>query len=305
MAHNILTPSVIARAVLAVLRRETVLPNLVWTDASAEFQGKVGDTVTVRLPAKLTARTRTIRATGAITTDDLVEFPVAVQLTQDVYHAVAIPDAVLTLDIVDFVNQVANPQIAAVVEKLEDNVATTITGATYDETIEFDNTDPFQTLIDANKYLNVNNVPRAGRRLVVGAAIEAALLSDERFTRVDAAGDDALPALRDARISRKLGFDIVGSNAIAEDKAYAFHRSAFVMANRAPVVPEGATNGSSQEIDGLALRWIRDYDSATLQDRSVMNSYVGSVVVTDPDDPTDDESARTLLRAVEIEDASS
>jgi hypothetical protein len=302
MAHNFLTPDVIARAVLAVLRRETVLPQLVWTDASAEFQGKIGDTVTVRLTAKLAARTRALRATAAITTDDAVEFPVPVALASDVYSAVAIPDAVLTLDVESFVNQVLAPQLAAVVEALEDNVATTITGATYPETIEFDAADPFQTLIDANKVLNDNNVPRAGRRLVVGSALEAAMLSDDRFSRVDAIGDDALPALRDARINRKLGFDIYGSNAIAEDKGYAFHRTAFVMANRAPVVPS-SVSGSSQVLEGLAVRSIMDYDSATLQDRSVINSYVGSGVTTDPDDPTDVASDRFLYRAVEIEDA--
>jgi hypothetical protein len=302
MAHTFLTPSVIARAVLAVLRRETVLPQLVWTDASAEFQGRIGDTVTVRLPAKLTARTRALRATGAISTDDAVEFPVAVALASDVYSAVAIPDAVLTLDVQSFVDQVLAPQLAAVVEALEDNVAATITGATYGDTIEFDGADPFQTLIDANKVLNDNNVPRAGRRLVVGSAIEAAMLADARFSTVEVTGDDALPALRDARISRKLGFDIYGSNAIPEDEAYAFHRTAFVMANRAPVVPS-SVQGSSQVLEGLAVRSIMDYDSSTLQDRSVINSYVGSGVTEDPDDPTDEDSDRTLVRAVKIEDA--
>jgi hypothetical protein len=309
MAHNILTPQVIARAVLGVLNRNTVLPMLVWRDAVAEFSGKIGDTVTVRLPAKMTARTRTIGATAAITTDDVVEFPVAVQLTEDVYSAVATPDATLTLNIVEFVQQVLRPQLRAVVDRLEDNLATTITGATYPTTTntqEWDAADPFGSVVNAGRKLNALNVPRSGRVLVCGAQIEADLLQDERVSRVDGGGADAATAIQTATIARPIaGFQVVGSNAIDDGEAYAFHREAFVMANRAPMVPTAGAEGSSQVLDGLAIRSIRDYDSSTLQDRSVLNSYIGSAVVTDPVDPTDANSVRVLRRAVKIVDATS
>jgi len=308
MANAFLTPSVIARAILAVLRRETVLPNLVFRDAEAEFRGKIGDTVTVRLGAFVAARTRTFGVTSSISTDEAIEFAVPVQLVTDVYSAIPVTDAELTMSVESLVRQVIAPQLAGVVEKLEDSLATTITGATYPAggDLTWDESDPFQNLVDLNKALNDNDVPRAGRRLVVGSAIEANLLIDDRITSANVAGPDALPALRDAMIARRLGFDIFGSNALAEDESYAFHRTAFILASRAPQVPASVQVGSSQTLETLAVRLIQDYDSDTLQDRSVINSYIGTAVVEEPDDPTDESEADfTLKRAVKASIASS
>lgn len=299
MANAFLTPSVIARAIIAVLRREVVLPNLVFRDAEAEFAGKIGDTVTVRMGAFVAAKTRTLGVTTPVVLGDAVEFGVDVTLATDVYSAIAVTDAELTLDVEDFVRQVVAPQLAGVIEVLEDNVATTLTGAPYEDESEWDTSDPFGNLIVLNKRLNQNNVPRAGRRLVVGSEIEANLLSDDRITSAQVAGPDALPALRDAQIARRLGFDIYGSNAVGDEDAYAFHRTAVAMANRAPQVPASIENGSSQELETLAVRVITDYDSSSLTDRSVLNSYVGSSIVQEPDDPTDpNEADFTLKRAV-------
>ena len=56
MANTILTPDIIAREALMVLRKNAVMANLVHRDYSDEFVGAVGDTITVRKPAKFTAK---------------------------------------------------------------------------------------------------------------------------------------------------------------------------------------------------------------------------------------------------------
>lgn len=55
MANEILTPSIIAKEALMVLRNNTVMASLVHRDYSGEFN-KVGDTITIRKPAEFEAK---------------------------------------------------------------------------------------------------------------------------------------------------------------------------------------------------------------------------------------------------------
>ena len=55
MPNNFLTPQIIANEALMVLQANLVMANLVHKDYSKEFV-KVGDTITVRKPAKFIAK---------------------------------------------------------------------------------------------------------------------------------------------------------------------------------------------------------------------------------------------------------
>jgi hypothetical protein len=288
MAHTFLKSTVINRSALQLLEREIVLPRLVNTLASAEFQGAYNDTITMRLPAVLASREYAWRNNRAseITVDDLTELGVPVTLDHDIYSAVAITDEQLTLDIVDFNEQVLMPQVKAVARGLENLIATTMAAATFvtGHTLSVDNSDNamWATIVEARRLLNVANVPRDSRVLLVGSDVEAELLNDDKFTRSDSTGDlAATTALREAMITRLGGFTIVGSNAIDADVAYAFHPTAFAFVNVAPVVPDGAVTGSRDSYGGLALRWIRDYEAMKLRDRSVVSSFAGCTSVED------------------------
>src|SRR3981081_3618983 len=50
---------------------------------------------------------------------------------------------------------------------------------------------------------------------------------------------------------------------------------------RAPSVPDGASFGNSQAYQGLAMRWLRDYDFRNVQDRSLVDTYAGANIVAD------------------------
>jgi hypothetical protein len=297
VANTFLKATVINRSALKLLQREIVLPRLVWNYASADFQGAYNDTVTLRLPPVLSSREYAWRNTrgSEITVDDLTEIGVPVTLDHDIYSAVAITDEQLTLDIVDFNEQVLMPQVRAVAEGVENLIATTIDGATFGTELDLDNSDnaAWATLIAARKALNNANVPRDSRVLLVGADVEAELLTDDRFIRMDSTGDTAATsALRDAMISRLAGFTIVGSNAIDADTAYAFHPTAFAFVNVAPVVPDGVVKGARDSDSGVALRWIRDYEALKLRDRSVISTFAGCTSVED--------DGSTNVRAVKI-----
>src|SRR5690606_2192927 len=96
------------------------------------------------------------------------------------------------------------------------------------------------------------------------------------------------------------GFTIVTSHSIPADFAIAFHRSAFVFANVAPVVPEGAVSGRSVAEGGIAMRYLRDYDPTYLRDRSVVSSFAATASVNDTRDDHGDlvtpgENQRAVL----------
>jgi hypothetical protein len=287
MANTFIKATRIASAALGLLEREIVLPGLVWRDAGGDFRGAGGDTISIRVPARTQARTRALRGArpstsegaGIITMDDLTETKVDVTLDTDVYSAVPITDEELSLDLSDFGAQILEPQVRAVAEGVENAVAAEMTGATYATNLTVDTADPFKTFVDAYTALNKQNIPREGRAVVVGADIENLILKSDHLSRVDQSGSDA--ALRRAEMGRLAGFPIYVSNAIPANMGFAFHRTAYVLGMRAPMVPDGASFGSAQVYGNLAMRWIRDYDFRNVQDRSLVDCYIGTNIVAD------------------------
>lgn len=281
MASNFIKATQVVRTALGLLERELVLPRLVWRDAGADFTGSADDTVSLRVPAYMAARTRALRGGTPITVDELNETKVDLTLDTDVYKAIGVSDEEMTLDIVSFGEQVLTPMMSAVARGVEDNVASTIANASYATTLEVDNTDPYDTLIDARAALNKANIPQNMRTLLVGSDLEAKILKSDRFTAQIGGESAASDALRDAVIGKIAGFTVVTSNAIDPDEGVAFHQTAFALAMRAPIVPDGAAWGTTQSFNGLAMRLLRDYDFLNVRDRVLADVFIGSDVVTD------------------------
>lgn len=282
MANETLKAEQIVEAAVLLLQREIVLPRLVWRQADANFRGAKDDTITLRVPAVLDARTRTMRANDDLTFDEFAETAVPVKLDTHVYSGLKIRDEELTLDIRDFARQVLAPQIRAVAEGMEDVIATTLAAATPVDEVSFtEGTDePFDVLVDARKALNIANVPMANRVFLAGANVEAALLKSEKFNRVDQSGN--ADALQEATLNRIAGFTVVASNAIDPDAAYAFQQNAVALAIVAPDLPDGAPSKAKVALDGLAMRYLRDYapeNSTGPVDRSLVDSFVGAASV--------------------------
>lgn len=299
MANVFLKPQTIARAALGLLMREIMLPGLVWRDFEREFSGKIGDTVTVRIPARATARTRALRDHSTpITVDDLSESSLPVKLTTDVYHAASVTDDELTLDIEDFGAQVLMPQVKGVAEGLENLLASTMIAASYANSLALGAGSAYTLAVSARNALNKAFVPTGDRYMVLGADLESAFLNDPKLSDVDKSGQTS--ALREARLGRIAGFETFLSMAIPAGTGFAFHRSAYILANRAPVVPQGAVSGGSESYGGFALRWLRDYDAPYLRDRSVVNSYIGATVVADGPDGADPGTDPDVVRAVKL-----
>ena len=292
MANSFLKAQKIAATALGLLQREIILPQLVWRDPAGSFEGAAGDTISLRVPARTTARTRPLRGqrtaasegNGIIVLDELTEYKVDVTLDEAIYSAVPITDENLTLDIADFATQVLSPQVRAVAEGLEIKVANLMLNATYATTITGlaggGVGTVYDKMIDARKALNDANVPMNDRIVVIASDLEAAFLKDDQLNQVQLSGSDS--ALRDATIGRIAGFgQVVVSNALPQGVGFAFHRTAYALSVVAPRVPSGASYGAVQGYQGLGMRWIRDYDFRNVQDRSLLDVFAGANVVAD------------------------
>lgn len=289
MANAFLKAERIIAQGLGLLQRELILPRLVQRYGEADFVGAKDDTVNVRIPSILKGREYEWRTrTNPIVVDELNEFSVPVRLDKHPYSAIGITDEELTLDIASWGEQVARPQARAVAEQLESYIADAMVSANYAETVTYaapaspdaDDLSFYRAAVEARRILNQANVPAAGRVIALGANVEAAALQSPHLVKVNEAGAD--DALREAIIGRIAGFTVVGNvNSVDPDFAVAFHPTAFGFANVAPVVPAGVPAGATAVFEGLAMRWVRDYDSDYLRDRSVFSAFAGAASIED------------------------
>jgi len=306
MPNTFLSPDTLTGVAMERLRRELMLPRYVTRLGLADFRGRLNDTVNMRVPTILDARDYEWRTRNApIVLDELTELSISVDLDKHIYSAVALTDEELTLDVFDFTAQVLTPQVIAVAEKIEALIATEMVGATYaagpvvyTESATSAGTPFYMALVEARKILNAAHVPPGDRVVLIGSDVEAAALKEEDLRRADASG--GTQTLRRGELGQLAGFIIVTSHSIPADFAIAFHRSAFVFANVAPVVPEGAVSGRSVAEGGIAMRYLRDYDPTYLRDRSVVSSFAGTASVNDTRDDHGDlvtpgENQRAVL----------
>lgn len=264
MANTLITPSVIARMAIARLYSTLVMAGLVHRDFDSDFNGQVGNTISVRKPASFTANVFN-RATG-IQLQDATETSVDVTLDTllDVSFAVTSED--WALNVKDFAQQFLDPAMEAIAQKIDQ----LLVGLKVDvaQTVGVDATPPTdpKILIDAGKKLNDAKVPMTQRYAVLDTATTANFLKDPLFHQADQRGDTE--GLREASIGRKFGFDNFMSQNMTGGDSLAFHRDAFALVTRTLPVPRGvaAEQASVQSYKGLGLRVIYDYDSSKKQD---------------------------------------
>jgi len=289
VANTFLTPDIIARAALATLYETTVMANLVYRNYENEFQ-KVGDTITVRKPTTFTAEEYN-RANG-ITVQNATETGVPLTLNHfaDVSFAVTSED--LTLNIIDFQEQLLNPAMEAITQKIDrdllalrDDISQEVGVVGGQNTYAWDNP---RVAIDARRVLTQNNVPTTERYLVEGPITTSKWLGDDLFNRADARGDTE--GLREANLGRRVfGFDPYETQNIdvpaqtsgnsTTEVGIAFHRTALALAFRPLELPRGAQNAAIANYKGFGLRVVYDYDIDQKQDVVSIDCLYGTKVL--------------------------
>lgn len=243
---------VLTNTAIGLLERETMLAATVWRDAATDFSGKVDDTVSIRLPAYTTSNKRALRANEQRERRTLYERKVDVTIDTDHQIDVALTDEEQTLDVRALARDVMAPAVQGIVRGIDDDLGQLIQNAPYEVSVGWDGSNPYNTLVDARQVLNDFNVPTTERFLVVGSDLESQLLKHPLFVRADQSGSSA--TLRRGVLGTILSMTVLGSSALDPDFGALYHRTAFSLVSRAPVVPQGVAWGVSSSRDGFAIR---------------------------------------------------
>ncbi|MDX3525081.1 hypothetical protein P1P75_01075 [Streptomyces sp. ID05-39B] len=283
--HDVVKPEKIAATAAVALEESLVVPAVFQREGIDQFKGTKDDTINVKVEGVLPYRTYGWRndRTTEIQFDTYSERTIAVSFGGDVYSGVQLTDEQNEMDLQGWAKLMAK-QTEAVGKGLEYQAVDYLLSAPYQVTLggAVSGRSFRKTLIRAREVLNKFRVPKEGRTLLVGSAWENELLADPDLNLASNVGDaEAVSALKEATLGRRYGFNIVTSDELPADFAVAMVSSAFIFATGAPSVPQSVPFGASASYNGVALRWIRDYDSTRLMDRSIVNTYKGFRVVTD------------------------
>lgn len=200
MANTILTPQIIANEALMVLQANLVMADLVHRDYSREF-AKVGDTITIRKPAKFISK----NFTGTTSTQDIAEGSTTVSLDRYRDITVDVSSKEMTLDIRDFSEQVIAPAMQAHANAVDADllaVAVSKAGTTVNAT---ENPTNLKDIADIAKALDTNKAPQQNRRLVLHPTHKYAYALTDNLSKVSYSGDNQ--TLRDALIGRVYTLD--------------------------------------------------------------------------------------------------
>jgi len=282
--NTFLTPTVISKVAIGALVQDLVLPRLVNRDVEADFQGGTGTVVNVRIPPTVTgggARTYTQALRDAATPivlDRITETTIPVTIGPMLYKGVPVTDEEFTFTLTDFTRQVIEPIVQPVGIGAEALLAAEINSFPASTTIvpAADGSDIHDAILEARMTLDKRYVPKQGRMLIVSPEVEMMLLSDpiNRLVRYQDSGSTEV--LREANIGRLYGMPVIGSTELTAKSFVIMTRDAFTFVMRAPSVPAGCTFGQSVSYQGMAMRFIRDYDSAFMQDRAICSVFAGA-----------------------------
>lgn len=280
--HQKIKPQHVADTYVGLIYDELLLPNLITPASFDGYKGHEDDTVNLKVPGLLPARSYAFRndRSDPIEFDQYSETTVAMQFTAGrIYSAVEVTDEQNDFDQTT-VDYLAPVQARAVARGMENDTANTMRNGDYEVVVGGAEKDPYRALVEARKLLNKFRV-QGVRNLVVGTDFEAALLLDKRFTAAVSSGDEAGGILRTGNIGNWVGFNIFVSDLIEPDEAIAFTTTSFGFAVAAPYIPGSVPFGATAAAEGYALRWIRDYDLRYVVDRSLVDCFFGSKQVKD------------------------
>ncbi len=171
----------LAAVASVLIAKDLKVASLVNQAFSADFDGKRGASMNVRIPASLAAQNRAVGSVAAYSTSDLTEATQAVALTLDYYSRTAIADSDLTLSVEDYVKQVLHPQTRAIAIAIEGAVIAKLQTVVEDATLDTaydpsDKTKIMDFLVDIRAKLRSLGAPEDGLNIALSVDAYAALL---------------------------------------------------------------------------------------------------------------------------------
>lgn len=295
--HSKVKPEVIVNQAVGLLDRVLELPKLFITKGIEEYKGAMDDTINMVVPGVLPAHDYPWRndRSEPIKMDEYKDRKIAMSFGGRAVSGVPLTDEQKVMDL-DGWGLLHNAQTRAVARTVNHGAVTTLRDADYAVILGAREDALAKDVVEARRVLNRLGVPVTRRYLLVGSDIDAIIQLDKQFNTASVAGDPAAAtAIQEATVGRWKGFTVVRNEDIAADEAYAFDGSAFAFLNAAPPVPESLKLGGVTKYEGVALRWMRDYDPQYLIERSIMDTWFGFQDVRDPIVYWDKENNREVV----------
>ena len=200
MQNTFLTPEVVANEALMCLTGNLVMADLVHRDYGDE-QVSVGDTISIRKPAKFVAK----NFTGTTEPQDITEGSVPVKLDRFRDVTVAVTSKEMCLDIADFSAQVVQPAMQAIAQAIdEDLLAVAVEQAGFRQAGTKEAGD-LSDIAAMAKQLDMAKAPVQGRSLVLHPEHKYRYALTENLSNVSYAGDNE--TLRDALLGKVYTLD--------------------------------------------------------------------------------------------------
>lgn len=281
--HQLVKPEKLVSTAIGMLEARLVVPGLFTRTGVDQFKGAENDSISFAVEGVLPFHTYEWRndRSQPIVFDTYAERKISISFSGNYYSGVRLTDEQWDFDVAQWA-KLLTPQSKAVARGLSRKCVATLTGQTYNVTIGNALGNMRGAIIEAERVLDAFHAPGEDRYMLVGSNFRSVLLSDKDLNLAQNVGDrQAETSLTKAVLDDRYGFRIVKSNEIGPNDAYAFSSSGFVLATAAPSVPQSVPFGATTTFEDYALRWVRDYDSAYMQDRSVVNCYAGTRTVTD------------------------
>lgn len=282
-------PEVLIEAGVEALSDKLVIANTITKrNDIAKFFSAAGDTITQRVKGTLPVRQYAPRndRSQPIITDTYSETTVAI--TIDVirpYSAVKLTDEQKDWDFDGGWGDITDAQTDTVSQYIENGVLEQILTAPYERVVvikndaaglaaakEADQDVYYNAVVEAKKALRLMRSPMDNITCVVGVDVEEAILKSNRLVKFQGHGDNALAS---ATIGTIAGVTFVSSTHIPAKEAFIYAASGFVAFTGAPSIPKSVPFGASASANGWGMRWLMDYDSAFLTDRSIFDTYAG------------------------------
>lgn len=293
--HLKVKPSVLVQSAVSALTDQLSISNTVTkrSDMKTFFKSS-GDTISQRVKGTVPVRTYTARndRSQPIITDQYQETVVTVTISADrPYSAIKMTDEQRDWDFQDGWGDIIEAQTSSIASYLEHGVLNQILSAPYERVIlvkddsagitaaKDANEDVFyNAVVEAKKALRLMRTPNDTLYAICGVDFEERILKSNRFLKDQGTGDSALTT---ATLGRIAGVTFVSSTQIPADEAYLYASSGFLVFTGVPSIPQSVPFGSTASAGGWALRWLMDYDTAYLTDRSVFDCYAGYSYVRD------------------------
>lgn len=279
MANTFLTPEVVAKEALMVLSNNLVMADLVHRDYSEEFVS-VGDTVSIRKPAKFVAK----NFTGTAETQDITEGSVSVKLDRFRDVTVAVSSKQLSLDIADFSSQVVEPAMQAIAQAIDqDLLAVAVASAAMEKSGDPKAAD-LHDIAELAKHLDMAKAPVANRALVMHPEHKYRYALTENLSNASYAGDNE--TLRDALLGKVYTLDTyMDQNAPASAAATPGTATAFTISGGKGGTSVTASNvegtivaGDGFILDGYFYRFTQGGTGKLGIDQKLMGDYEGAEV---------------------------